>query len=96
MSMNKYKDDKKFSELCQTRIGRLQCFKSKFDRQGAVTDTLEFKFGEADTLLYLSTFFGSSYTLNPGAHHQAFTEELLTQEEKDYVWECHKFAGIFI
>jgi hypothetical protein len=95
MSMNTYKDLNKFDQLCGTRVGRLQCKTFKIDRQGAVTDTLTFDFN-GQVLLYFSTFYGNSFTLNPGPHHQNLDHSELTKEEHDYVWECVKASGIFI
>ena len=99
--MNNKKDLNKFKELCSKRVGLIQCINSLLDSSGVgpPLDSLEFKIDLGDdkdhTLLYLTGFYGSSFTLDPGARFKKVDHSALTKEELDYVSECHDAAGLF-
>jgi len=94
--MNDCKDDNKFNQLCSNKVGRLQCSSKNFDKNaGPIVDTLYFDF-DGQELMFSNTFYGSTYTLNPGPGHSRFDQGSLSQEEKAYIWECIKTSGIYI
>lgn len=93
--MNKYKDEVKFQKLCQTQVGRLRCICFKPDISGPSVDRLEFEFN-GSILLKINSFYGNQYILNPGSNYQIFDCNNLTEEEQEYIWECHKASGMYI
>ena len=100
--MNTYQNLNKFKFLCANSVDRLQCVDYELDSAGGPPlDSLTFKFikgGKSFELLMLTGFYGTTYKIRlvPNSSFVNFDVDELTKGELEYIWECHKAAGLYI